>query len=821
MGIDRLKEFIPEKLFAESTLPEVTIFLREPNGKRIKLDIENVSLSISSAGYLPGKPTYRPGKGVIVPLQVPWNMDPVATDVSQNYIHEVYQFVQDIRDVLPEEYSALLSSLGLGQVRVSPKILTGIILDEYECEKGEGIRWGFFGKKRHNILFEKIKSHTFYLYRDKSISFPRHFVDRPVERLTDQKQLCFNNIKSKQYNIIKLYKGIYAVDVNASLKGKLKFKDDVTNQDKSDSSIIIKRSKCLKDEDLKKVLKDEDLKKVRSYYQYFVKIFVDKNKPITIGYEIKSTKMLEIDVSELSSLVNFGLGCFAEDLASRYRCWSLNTAYVNGLRHLLSHDLVLDYYFSQLGYVKIEKLINLIILLNDFYYQENEILSNVIQQLQNSNDGGDKNKKFAELLRSRIRSLTPHCNSDVQKDPRGRLVYYFLSESKGAKLEVYRWCYKETDEVWGKIFDRLNSLIEKWYKKYKFDIIKHTYSHHIIKVLSLRYSVPPDKFLERYTEWESEMKVAIIENESGGVGILPQFANRGKTPEMVEDLILSFGKCPVGTPEDLLHFALANIDEWKNKDISVILQNIIEKLNIIITQEEFEETKKLWNSILDEAKNIVKLVGRSSEDDALLLLRDIHRLRWELENKIKRFPEFDELLVYVVAHLNSSTLLREVVKKLLDISLDNNTKRILAEIYAKQTKFIDEFLNDIQFILALGKSNSGVVDKCVFRKDDEQCETVVSSIKRLRRVLRGLLMRLALLSCNSACGMCYVNNESCSRYSAPFIQAKTLDRRVAKIIASEFVKRYPEVKDYCDVKDGVVVEVGGRKYGVACDVESS
>jgi hypothetical protein len=813
MGIDRLKEFIPEKLFAESTLPEVTIFLKELNGKQIKLDVENVSLSISSAGYLPGKPTYRPGKGVIVPLQVPWNVDPVVTDVSENYILEGYPYAQDIRDVLPEEYSALLSSLGLKRERVSPKILTGIILDEYECEKGVGIKWGFFGKKRHNIPFEKIKNHIFYLYRDKSISFPRHFVDRPVERLTDQKQLCFNNIKSRQYNIIKIYKGIYAVDVNASLKGKFKFKDDVTNQDKSDSLIIIKRLKCLK---------DEDLKKAKSYYQYFVKIFVDKNKPITVGYEIKSTKMLEIDVPELSSLINFEPGCFSKDLASIYRCWSLNTSYVNGLRHLLSHDLVLNYYFSQLGYAKIEKLINLIILLNDFYYQENEILSNIIQQLQNSNDGGDKNKRFSELLRSRIRSLTPHCNSDVQKDPRGRLVYYFLSESKGAKLEVYRWwCKGETDEIWGKIFNRLNNLIEKWYKKYIIDIIKHTYSHHIIKVLSLRYSVPPDKFLERYTEWESEMKVAIIENESGGVGILPQFANREKTPEMVEDLILSFGKCLVGTTEDLLHFALANIDEWKNKDISVILQNIIEELNIIITPEEFEEAKKLWNSILDEAKNIVKLVGRSSEDDALLLLRDIHRLRWELENKIKRFPEFDELLVYVVAHLNSSTLLREVVKKLLDISLDNNTKRTLAEIYAKQTKFIDEFLNDIQFTLALGKSNSGVVDKCVFSKDDEQCETVVSSIKRLRRVLRGLLMRLALLSCNSACGMCYVNNESCSRYSAPFIQARTLDRRVAKIIASEFVKRYPEVKDYCDVKDGVVVEVGGRKYGVACDVESS
>jgi hypothetical protein len=389
MGIDRLKEFIPEKLFAESTLPEVTIFLRELNGKQIKLDVENVSLSISSAGYLPGKPTYRPGKGVIVPLQVPWNMDPVVTDVSQNYILKGYPFAQDIRDVLPEEYSALLSSLGLERGRVSPKILTGIVLDEYECEKGEGIRWGFFGKKKHNIPFEKIKNYIFYLYRDKSISFPRHFVDRPVERLTDQKQLCFNNIKSKQYNIIKIYKGIYAVDVNASLKGRFKFKDDVTNQDKSDSLIIIKRSKCLK---------DEDLKKARSYYQYFVKIFVDKNKPITMGYEIKSTKMLEIDVPELSSLVNFEQGCFSKDLASKYRCWSLNTSYVNGLRHLLSHDLVLNYYFSQLGYAKIEKLINLIILLNDFYYQENEILSNIMQQLQIAMKAGDKIKDLLSYL---------------------------------------------------------------------------------------------------------------------------------------------------------------------------------------------------------------------------------------------------------------------------------------------------------------------------------------------------------------------------------------------------------------------------------------
>jgi hypothetical protein len=829
MRIDRLKKFIPEKLFAESNLPEVTIFLRELNGKRIKLDVENVSLSISSAGYLPAKPTYRPGKGVIVPLRVPWNMDAVVTDVSQSYDLRGYPVVEDVGDVLPEEYSALLLSLGLKRVRVRPKILIGITLDEYECEKGEGIRWGFFGRKRHNILLEKINndSYEFYLYKDKSISFARFFVDRPVARFSDENQLCFNHIKVKQYDVLNIYKGIYAVDVNALLTGKFKFKHDDTNRDNNDSSNSKKRSKIIPIKK-SKCLKDDNLKKARNYYQYFVKIFVDKKpitkeyEPITMGYEIISTKMLEIDVGELSSLVNFKPRCFAEDLAAKYRCWSLNTSYVNGLRHLLSHDLVLNYYFSQLGYAKIEKLINLIILLNDLYYQEKEILSNIIQQLQNSNDGGDKNKRFAELLRSRIRSLTPHCNSDVQKDPRGRLVYYFLSESKGAKLEVYRWwCKGETDEVWGKIFNRLNNLIEKWYKKYIIEIIRHTYSHHIIKILSLRYSMPPDKFLERYTEWESEMKVSIVENESGGVGILPQFANRGKSPEMAEDFILSFGKCLVGTPGDLLHFALANIDEWRDKDISAILQNIIERLNIIITPEEFEEAKKLWNSILDEAKNIVKLVGRSSEDDALLILRDIHRLRWELENKIKRFPEFDELLVYVVAHLNSSTLLREVVKKLLDISLDNNTKRTLAEIYAKQTKFIDEFLNDIQFTLALGKSNSGVVDKCVFSKDDEKCETVVSSIKRLRRVLRGLLMRLALLSCNSACGMCYVNNESCSRYSAPFIQARTLDRRVAKIIASEFVKRYPEVKNYCDVKDGVVVEVGGRKYGVACDVESS
>ena len=67
--------------------------------------------------------------------------------------------------------------------------------------------------------------------------------------------------------------------------------------------------------------------------------------------------------------------------------------------------------------------------------------------------------------------------------------------------------------------------------------------------------------------------------------------------------------------------------------------------------------------------------------------------------------------------------------------------------------------------------------------------------------------------------MCYVNAKSCSRFGAPFIQARTLDRRVLKVIASEVVKELgEEVGDYYDLNKSVdvVVELGDKAYSLRC-----
>jgi hypothetical protein len=71
-----LRHYVPDKLFAESNLPQVRVFLSPiQNGceasrtnYQIKLASEDASLVFSSAGYLPGKPTYRTRHSVIIPL---------------------------------------------------------------------------------------------------------------------------------------------------------------------------------------------------------------------------------------------------------------------------------------------------------------------------------------------------------------------------------------------------------------------------------------------------------------------------------------------------------------------------------------------------------------------------------------------------------------------------------------------------------------------------------------------------------------------------------------------------------------------------------
>jgi len=87
----------------------------------------------------------------------------------------------------------------------------------------------------------------------------------------------------------------------------------------------------------------------------------------------------------------------------------------------------------------------------------------------------------------------------------------------------------------------------------------------------------------------------------------------------------------------------------------------------------------------------------------------------------------------------------------------------------------------------------------------------------LRKVITSVLTHLALLSCNGACGMCYVNSRSCGRFGAPFIQARTLDRRLLKILASMIIEKVGKAPDgELAYSNGAIVEFRGKTYSLGC-----
>jgi hypothetical protein len=140
--------------------------------------------------------------------------------------------------------------------------------------------------------------------------------------------------------------------------------------------------------------------------------------------------------------------------------------------------------------------------------------------------------------------------------------------------------------------------------------------------------------------------------------------------------------------------------------------------------------------------------------------------------------------------MQKGQVLRSIVEELLERSLHvAGRSSQLRQIYDNKDNYIELFLDDVKSVLKNGCGTRGAVPRiCESRRKDKYPPEVVYAARALGRIMRGMLLRLALLTCNSACGHCYVNARSCSRFSAPFIQARTLDRRVAKIVASEFVK---------------------------------
>ncbi|ADN49592.1 hypothetical protein [Vulcanisaeta distributa] len=901
-----LRNYIPDRLFAESNLPQVKVVL---DGKVIA--VEDASLVVSSSGYIPGKPTYRalPTTGTFIPLdnsRFDENIRPIITRISYNdrKLYEPspgYPSRYSIDEIeIPDEYKYLLyllkEVLKTDYLPIEFYALSKINPLRFRCPASKKKRisldnthWLFFSRARTNVeVTNNISfSHSFYAYLDRSNSFPRFSIYNPQGLIKPIKQYNICGILDAEiYTVKNAFYGIYAVDVYAVLKGKyvvgdskggwcrytIKSSDIKTPRDNTSSTSMY----CI------------STKNGCRYSNYFVKIFVDGDhnnwNPVILGYEIKNTRMLTLDIKDLirkiaSSIVNIGEVEQGQDLKLdyEYKTLSTNTAVVNLLRHYLSHDLVITYYLTRLGFTKIDKYVNLSILINDLF------LGNKLTVKLEKDDVKDL---ASDIINDFIKSFDKEIRQSWIS-----LLRYVLSTVKGERLETYRifrecknnkntqrYCipHEEAENIWNNIEKRIEGILKNyseipsyfgvrttyWYVGAIIDIIKHTLSHHLIRTISTRYSVNPSKLIEYYYEMRGDAKVSIMERDSGGIGVLNvAFESWEKSDKelrerqvAIEDLILSLGKCLVGTPEDLLHFALLNDDirerlcSGKDNDVREGIREIIRRLNIIVTPDEFEETIKLWKSIYEEADRLTRILRNGNNylgNEPCKLLRAVHELRHELEKKMRRFPDMDELMAYMLENIDEYSILNDLLTKMLERGLrtSGRFREFLHELYGTND-YVKRFIGGVNFILRsriqdidhlkeLVRNSNDIVSKygtkalekiteCVGKRrdGDDTCKAVIHALKLLGRALRAVLMRISLLSCNGACGMCYVNTKSCSRFGAPFIQARTLDRRVLKVLASELVRHMSDiVRDYYGVnKDvDVIVELGGEPRTLRCE----
>jgi len=829
--LNLLRKYVPDKLFAESDLPQVRIYVNaggyhRPAGTQ-RYIVEDASLVLSSAGYLPGKPTFRVPTGILIPLNndnVNSNYRDITTEVDNYYIcSSIPAKIQPTvgLHLIPEELISAQNLFNIVTIELCSRlseVRTVELLCNPSQSSGVGYQYFFFwGNTRAHVPVSRLQW-PFYAYLPSSNSYGRHFIFPRQWQRDPDRQMMFKSIPLYIYTTVDVHYFVYAVDVDARLRGRYCNQNGGRCGDRDIKVPINQGQQCLA------------VPHGRTYSSQFVKLFVrpsGDNQLVakSIGYEIRKSTLLEFNMYDIFDQGSYvieqllsSIGKVAsrtQSLAEEFRVLSLHTAILNAIRHFLSHDLVLSYYFSKLQFIKLEKFINLSILIHDVLFKRS-LISGILAQNNTSdvvnilvNEIVDKNEKI------------------LLKNPMGVLLKHLISTTHRYKVETFKSGLpvdkNDRSIYYDKIRQRLNNLLKqyekgnvKWYKVVLLETLRHTYHHHMIKSISVEAKVSPEKMLEGFVELYrgkggdiiKNLPIMIFERESGSLGFLERVADNMAKNKYTgfRRLILTFGQCLVGTPEDVLHFLLARgkdlCSESKRSGLKKVISDIADfaggELKIILTPEELEEAVRLWYSIRAEAERLTEVLPDKPAEAACVLLREIHEARYKLEREINRFPELDELIVYLLLNMKRGSVLREIVKQLLRRSLEAaGHDSSLSKEYRQD--YLDKFIEDIKNVLKSGCQGQVVSVICKKRQGGSFSADISYALKALGRIMRGILLRLALLTCNSACGYCYVNTKSCSRYSAPFIQAKTLDRRVAKILVSDFIKlKSKPVNDYYD-----------------------
>jgi hypothetical protein len=799
-----LRKYIPRTLFFDTNLPTVIIRIFDKDKQRYYFEEEHPELALSY--LLPGRVTFRYDDihGHIIQLEKGICSDFTTQILKQNY---TIKSIDSHKGNYVEEYEYLLNKINVNlqpQQTLSKKSSTckstipeTFLLDRvslrqnntftyYGIPKEYGVHSYSFNKKSTFPLFnyidksqpnKQLSIKKVHQLRAKTVSYPRMGVLPASYRGRPHNVRTSLPAKLRYAKLGQVIRYVYAIDVRISYRS-------FTQPSLHDLMII----NCRDSEKCKYAGLIND-----------VRILECDGRPCVLGYSIKDTYGLELEFTPiqgkyLRKLVEEFIECVKdkqkciEDPFKLYISLSICHAFYDVLLHIMTEDLYVRSILS-----KRPELYSLAAMAEAvLIHRELKIGKSVCEEII-PESFSNALIKLKSLLIDGYKQFKKAYNTTYRKYSSDLLLTSLIIVGSSARIHIRNMHNLSDDEIEcyvNAVIQRLQNLIEeyaftssysrndkgRWIVALLHLVLLHTLSHHIMKRISLTTRTSPE-YLKEGLIYSNELSALIFEAVSGGLNTIEQALRdywkifdgnlSDLTQQGVEDLLLSLGDCAIGSPEDLVY-------------LESLTGKAYDTIRLIISPQTREEYKKVKEAFESELERLAKMWNLNKD----LLKNSVIELLKSADLFFLRFVDNDVIVLqYLSEYLKNYSKLSE---------LNTLIERILVHSGRIRNK---DILREISTLLRTCQS----IDK-----DDKD---KMSQVRRVVDIIKTVLSRLTLRTCNTACGMCYFSRVSCM-FSDPNVQVKLLNRRLLKLYATLITE---ELGQYCKNNCIARAEFGGKE----------
>jgi hypothetical protein len=807
-----LKKYIPSKLFAETSLPEVCI-----KAERERCEHEDTENAIASC--VPGRVTFRWGRsGYIIPLRTD-NVYGVYVDITNRISGSNLEGAEGIVDQIPDEWRHYIHK--------RTKIVRPLTINVYR-----------YSNNNKEIIWRIKIGHPLEMHRIKSIKKKVFIVDKSTTAYPIVKNVPIGALPSGEHEINEY--SPFVKFTNLSERNVLRFVYSVmfrgvTRVVESPPSYLPKLNEV------------SERAKARVDVTHVgipasVGVSGGTPEPLLYGYNIKNTNILKINLPEyVEEFIDKFLREVKDCLQSKdYENISLRQRFICILFNDILYNISLNTLISNPSLInKLRKPYFSDIL--EYYLTFSQIF--LILKLFN----GENLEKLLQNFKNEIRQAISDGISLDSKGAKGDKVFLLKFVKKLLKITPRR-IVKENNAIKGNdVVNCCNSILEKYINHdnikgiLKF-IILHTISHGLIRNSLIEVGGVGGHLLQEgglMSPWKYSQpgfEAYIFELSDGGLGVVRSFMeNAERDPQgALYGFIRTFGHCIIGVPEDLIYYAFLKAKALREKslfkrDFEKYLDQAIDELGVLVLREEREEAKKLFFSIAQEY-----------EGKGLEYLMEVLDARFDFENEFLRTPTPEELTLYIMQRIDRLSSVKEYLIKALKAycerpsfkqQFDSVKRKYMISRLVSENDWIESFLNDISNLLKLNKE-SEILIKFIYNASDknereERREFVHRLAEEIFNIILSSFSRYFLLTCNSACGWCYVNTRSCEEVQDSLLQVHTLNRKLLNLYVAWIIRRLAETGGYRKVEvrrlesgerareDAINVRIGGEEYSIA------